>query len=154
MQGDEPEVREAGAQQWVEGSIVAAGGEPVEKGRQLLLQALARRRLEMHGGTVEAPGHHLHRLLAAQGADADAPWQQVEILLGEQQCVPVQQALRRQRQLELLGGVQHQLGQPLAARTDAGLCLGLQAQAAGQRGTHRTDVELFTLDGRGGDDVL
>ncbi|MNY50115.1 hypothetical protein D3C86_1855940 [compost metagenome] len=108
----------------------------------------------MHGGAVEAPGDHLHRLIAAQGTDADVPWQQVAVLLGEQQAVPVPQAIERQRLLEVPGGIQHELGQAFAARTHTTVAVRLEAQAARQRGANRADVELLAFDGRGGDDVL
>ncbi|MNT34967.1 hypothetical protein D3C72_1709760 [compost metagenome] len=50
------------------------------------------------------------------------------------------------------GGIELQFGQTFAAR--AGAAFGGQAQAVGEGGAHRADIELLPLDCRRGDDVL
>lgn len=70
VQGNEPEVRNAGTQKRVEAGIATAALEPGEEVFQLRFQSSAGWGLEMHGRVVEATRNYLHGLFAAQHADA------------------------------------------------------------------------------------
>ncbi|MNN42416.1 hypothetical protein D3C81_1565960 [compost metagenome] len=133
MQGDEPEVGDAGTKQRVQTGVVAAGAEPLQEGFQLLFQASAWRRLEVHSRLVKAAGYHLHGLLAAQLAYVDTAGQK-SILGGEQPAMPGEEALPGEWLVVAAGGIELQFGQAFAAR--AGAAFGSQAQAASEGGAH------------------
>src|SRR5450830_977396 len=129
MQGHEPEMRNAGTQQWVECRICLTGVEPVDKRHQLFVEPGPRWCLEMHDRSIQTSGDHLHRLVTAQHADTDFRCQRAFVGL-EKQCVPIQQALKAQRRLVVLRCVQQQFRQALA--TWAGGLVGAQPQASCQ----------------------
>ena len=69
VQGNEPEMGDAGAQKGIEAGIAAAALEPGEKVRQLRFQPRAGRGFEMDCRAVDATGNHLHGLFATQCTD-------------------------------------------------------------------------------------
>lgn len=75
MQGDEPEMGNAGTEQRIERRIIPAGLEPAQKILKQILQPFTRRCFEMHRGAVDPALHDLHRLAATQCTDPDTAGQ-------------------------------------------------------------------------------
>lgn len=69
MQGDEPEMSDAGTQKGIKASIFAAAFELGDKARQLRFQSCVGRGFEMYGRLVDSTGNDLHGLFTTQCAD-------------------------------------------------------------------------------------
>lgn len=65
MKRDEPEMRDACADQRVKLRILSAGGKPFKEVSQLRFEQVSRRSFKMHGRPVKATGNHLHGLVTA-----------------------------------------------------------------------------------------
>lgn len=122
-------MRHAGADQRVQFRLIPAGFEPLEEVFQRLLQAFARRCLEVHHRPIKPPRHHLHRLIATQCSNIQCPCGITRFRCWKQPMMPIQKTGEGKGLGVLLGGVHHKIGQAFTATADAGVLQRLQAQA-------------------------